>query len=359
AKSDGTTDAFSADRGSQTFGNQDAGLWLPGKIVARVWNDKDGDGKQDNNEGGANVEGISVELLDVNNGNAVIGSAETMSNGIATIYDVPTDRPVRLRFTEDANTKFTGRNKTNDNEDSDAKSDGTTDAFSADRGSQTFSNQDAGVWKLGTIFARVWIDLDGDGKQDNNEGGSNFEDATVRLLDAANGNALLGEGTTGPNGVATIGNVPSDRSVRLEFVLPNGYTFTGRNKTNDNEDSDAKGNGTTDAFSANRGSQQFTMIDAGLIPVAPQIRKAATEEVAQTEEPLFYPNPAQDQAFLKNATGYTQLSILDMKGSLVQVMDLDGETELVKLDLSRLPKGLYLIRLTGNQGAHVQRFVRE
>ena len=80
-----TTDAFNLADG-QTLTTVDCGMWAPGSVEVRVWNDKDGDGKQDDNL--ANLDGVTVELLDVNQGNALLASGPT-SGGKVTLFPVP------------------------------------------------------------------------------------------------------------------------------------------------------------------------------------------------------------------------------------------------------------------------------
>jgi 5-hydroxyisourate hydrolase-like protein (transthyretin family) len=276
AKGDGTTDAFQANRGNQTHSKHDAGLWSPGKVLARVWDDQNGDGIQNSGESSKNISGVLVKLLEtdgtqVKDDNGANVEATTDANGIATLSYVPADRQVKLEFGNLADHARTGRNKGgDDNKDSDAKGDGTTDAFQANRGNQTHSKHDAGLWSPGKVLARVWDDQNGDGKQNSGESGKNISGVLVKLIET-NGNQVQDnngvdvKAITDGNGIATLSYVPANRPVKLEFGNLPDHARTGRNKGNDdNKDSDAKGDGTTDAFQANRGNQTHSKHDAGL-----------------------------------------------------------------------------------------------
>jgi uncharacterized protein (DUF2141 family) len=270
----GKTSSFSMNEGSETVEYVDAGMWTPGTVVARVWDDLDGDGKQDGNESGSNLEGITVKVLDADNSDQVLGTSLTGANGLAEITDVPADRRLRLDFVLPDGHKFTRKSGSITlTKNSDARSSGTnkgkTGSFSMNEGSETVEYVDAGMWKPGTIIARVWDDLDGDGKQDGNENGSNIEGITVKLLDADNNNQILASSLTGANGLAEITDAPADRRLRLEFVLPDGHKFTRKSGSITlTKNSDARSSGTnkgkTGTFYMNAGSETVKYVDAGM-----------------------------------------------------------------------------------------------
>jgi hypothetical protein len=268
-----TTDPFSLTAGgSSTITNQDCGLWAPGSIEVQVWNDKNGNGKRDDSNSALN--GIFVEMLDVNNNNNVIGSGTTAA-GLVSITGVPADRPVKLRVTLPPDHKFTTRNATGTNEgnDSDVHASGnkkaTTDPFSLTAGgSSTITNQDCGMWAPGSVEVQVWNDKNGNGKRDDSN--SALDGILVEMLDVNNGNGVIGSANTS-GGVATIAGVPADRPVKLRVNLPADHKFTTRNAagTNEGNDSDVHASGnkkaTTDPFSLTAGgSSTITDQDCGL-----------------------------------------------------------------------------------------------
>ena len=108
----------------------------------------------------------------------------------------------------------------------------------------------------------VWLDTNGNGVQDAGENG--IAGATVTLLDAS-GSPLAGVNpiTTGINGFYKFDHlVPGTYSV--QFVLPGGYVFTGRDQgSNDAKDSDASPTtGQTGTYTLASGQYNDT-VDAG------------------------------------------------------------------------------------------------
>ncbi|MEL7124303.1 MAG: SdrD B-like domain-containing protein, partial [Bacteroidota bacterium] len=201
-----------------------------GKIEARVWNDKNDNGLQDNNENGG-IAGVTVGLIFAD-GTPIGADQVTGSNGKVTFENVPTDVDLKLIFKLLNDTNFDGYKFTrfkvgggSNPDNSDAKvNSGETERFKVAAGS-TQSGIDAGVWAPGTVTARVWNDTDGDGLQGNGENGG-IGNVVVKLLDASNGDAELAENTTGANGQVTFTNVPADRNLRLMFVKPDFHKFT-------------------------------------------------------------------------------------------------------------------------------------
>ncbi len=107
----------------------------------------------------------------------------------------------------------------------------------------------------------VWIDDNQDGIQDPGESG--MSGVTVNLLDG--GDNLLASTVTGTNGDFAFNDYPPG-DYRLEFVLPDDHSFTGRDIGNDNYDSDADPlTGLTDVFTLALNDVQRRW-DAGLVP---------------------------------------------------------------------------------------------
>ncbi|MEM6262244.1 MAG: SdrD B-like domain-containing protein [Bacteroidota bacterium] len=285
ANSQGETGTFSVDRGSQQINYVDAGMWAPGTVTTTVWNDQNANKAQNNNE--PKVAGIKVELLDINNADAVLGMGVTNASGQVTFTKlVPADRPVRLRYTLLPDHKFTPKASGNISDDgkSDANSAGLTGSFSVDRGSQQINYIDAGVWAPGQVKAQVWEDTNGNRAKNNNEDGLyGFE---VKLLETDNSPVLFPTShpkagqevkafTQCGGGIATL-YLPADRSVKLKFE-PNGSTFTPKasgNITNDGK-SDANASGFTGTFSASKGSHMIQYVDAGIATVNAQLADAS------------------------------------------------------------------------------------
>jgi len=127
----------------------DARMRLPGRVESFVWVDANLNGLQD--DGATGLAGVLVELLDADNGNAVLATATTGADGLAIFTDVPTNVRLKLRTTRPAGYAFTLRDQGGDDAiDSDARTNegavGTTaQAFRLLNGSELFTNADAGL----------------------------------------------------------------------------------------------------------------------------------------------------------------------------------------------------------------------
>ncbi len=88
------------------------------------------------------------------------------------------------------------------------------------------------------IGNRVWLDENGDGRQDPWEAG--VGGICVSLLEAASGSVQASSGTDS-NGYFAFdaATLSADKAYQLEFKLPAAFSFTSPNLGNDDEDSDA------------------------------------------------------------------------------------------------------------------------
>ncbi|WNJ19462.1 SdrD B-like domain-containing protein [Pontibacter sp. G13] len=336
---DGRTALFQATQGNQVFEHVDAGFYSPGTILAYVWNDLNGNGKQDAGE--TPIAGSPVKLLD--NNDQLLQSTVSDGSGIATFTGVPADAPVKLQFDAKSGHARAPENTYFDqNRDSDAElPDGKTAAFQLDRGNGTIDTVDAGFFGPAAVEAYVWKDLDGDGKQDAGE--TPIFGALVKLLDA-NGQELQST-VSGLSGFATFTGVPADIPVKLEFVLPANYGRSPANQgANPAADSDAAlVDGMTPTFQATQGSQVFTQFDAGFIP---QSSGGTSPRTMQAGEPelTVYPVPAASVLTAKitdSKMGAGTFRILDLQGRIVLTGNVElrnGQTTW-KIDLSEVDAG--------------------
>ncbi len=112
----------------------------------------------------------------------------------------------------------------------------------------------------GSLGDKVWLDVNGNGVQDNGETG--VSNVTVKLyLDGA----LFETTTTNQNGIYLFDDLNGD-DYEVEFVLPAGYEFSPQNQgNNDNLDSDANTTtGKTGTITLANGDHR-TDVDAGLV----------------------------------------------------------------------------------------------
>jgi hypothetical protein len=270
-----TKDTFKLTFGSATFKNFDAGVNLPGTVQTKVFNDKNGDGL-DNNNNEDGVPGVKVDLLVCST-----ISSETDNNGFATFTNVPTGKVLMLKFDEPSRSKFTpqfDRGATNpswEGKDSDANpSTGLTSTFMLTSGSQTIGTFDAGVLMPGTVEAKVFNDINSDGL-DNNNNEPGVPGVKVEVIDASDETIVYGQSVTNATGFATIRNIPAGVDLKLKFgPLPEGITFVPDTHTNFNaggnkEEKDSDVNPVTgitvDTFKLNTGSETFKSFDAGIV----------------------------------------------------------------------------------------------
>jgi len=112
----------------------------------------------------------------------------------------------------------------------------------------------------------VWLDLNGNGLQDQNETG--VGNITVELFNAAG--SRLGITSTDPSGLYFFSNVPPGNGYYIQFAIPAGFIFTqqlvgGAQAINNSK---ANNNGTSITFPVPPGASVLN-IDAGIRPCGP------------------------------------------------------------------------------------------
>jgi hypothetical protein len=80
---------------------------------------------------------------------------------------------------------------------------------------------------------------------------------------------------------------------------------------------------------------------------------------AETKEEslLIYPNPANNQVTIHNQSAESQLIIYDSSGKLV--MQYAMSTEKNTIDISALPKGLYLMVLKNEKTIRTSKLIKQ
>ncbi len=221
----------------------------PAHIGDRVWHDRDADGIQDES---ANLSGVTVELVDIL-GN-VLQSTTTNSSGIYG-FDVNSSGNYKVRIGPPAGYRVTTQDSssTTDLLDSDINATFETQYEFIDYGENNVT-LDAGFFRVASIGNRVWIDDNGNGRQDGGEVG--VPNVKVRLYNSSNiqittdidGNPFAGANPDGSLDTDASGNYVFSNlrpgSYHVEFdktTLPAEYVFTTRNAsgTNGTNNSDA------------------------------------------------------------------------------------------------------------------------
>lgn len=72
----------------------------------------------------------------------------------------------------------------------------------------------------------------------------------------------------------------------------------------------------------------------------------------------LYPVPAQDEIFARNIEDVTMIEIFDVTGNKRLTEKCEGENE-VRIDISRLARGIYFAKFTTTEGTVMKRFVKE
>ena len=231
-----------------------------------VWEDANGNGRQDANESGIN--GVTVNLFTDFDNDGVPDFPDFPSCTTTTANNPDTGEPGFYNFNVyqssyiigfDSPTGFvpTTQNQGDAAGDSDVGDNGLTTTLVIGEGEER-TDIDAGFRTSTGIGGFVWEDEDADGRRDDTEVGVN--DATINLYDA-NGNRVattisLTNPETGEEGFYCFDNIPV-RDYYVEIILPDGKALTEPDVGNDDErDSDATGAfglGTTDIISPSEG----------------------------------------------------------------------------------------------------------
>jgi hypothetical protein len=230
-------------------------------IFARAWNDKDGDGIQD--DCGAGIEGATVSERN-STGNMLLSTATTRYNGYVAFFCIPAANNGRvLEFAAPGGFAVALQDQGSDETlDSDIGSNGRTASFTA---TGVVSNLAGGFLAPGSVTTFVWDDQDADGIQDAGEPG--LGNVTVQLRNWT-GNMLVATTVTNASGVAVFENVATNvvNGYRLRYVLPTGHTITTADAGSDDAaDSDADPTTTmSPGFALTQGGQNYTLTDCGM-----------------------------------------------------------------------------------------------
>ena len=306
----------------------DAGYYFLASLGDYVWLDPDGDGIQGTDPQEAPVQGVTVNLLD-GSGNPTGLSTTTDVTGYYEFTDLQPGNYI-VEFVPPSGLMITAHNAgSNDAVDSDAdRTSGRSQVVSLES-NENDPTIDAGLLEPASISNFVWSDTNGDGIQDQGESG--ISNVTVNLLDA-NGQPTGISTTTDEDGLYIFDDLFPGTYI-VEFVLPQGATFSPRNQGGDDAaDSDADVNtGRTDPIPLAHGENNDT-VDAGMT-VPASLGDFVWEDLNK--------NGVQDQGE-PGIQGVT-VELLDEQGSVLNstTTDAAGAYSFVDLD-----PGTYRVRFT-------------
>jgi len=233
----GVTDQFSVSSGA-TKDDLKCGQFLKASIGDYVWIDTDVDGIQDGGEtglGGATVklyasDGTTLLDTDITDGAGAYGFTGLLP-GVSYIvqFDKPTGYSITL--------KDQGGN---DAVDSDGDQVTKRTALIPLTSGQTDNTRDCGMYALGSIASKVWVDTDGDGIQDGGETG--LDGVTVELYES-DGTTLITSTVTAGGGLYQFDNLEPGTYV-VKFIPLGSNVITLQNQGGD-DDLDSDANSTT------------------------------------------------------------------------------------------------------------------
>ncbi|WP_166454817.1 SdrD B-like domain-containing protein [Duganella aquatilis] len=246
----------------QVYSDLDAGIVaVPAKLGDLVFEDKNGNGVQDAGEAG--IGGVSVQLKDSTG--KVVQTTTTGADGKYSFTADPGTYTVSVTAPKDY--YFNGKDVgTDDTVDSDFSSTGQSGSIVLKAGDVN-TTVDAGLYKLGSIGDRVWLDSNKNGLQDKDECG--VCGVKVTLFDA-DGKQVGASVTTDADGNYSFGNLkPGNYTVVFDKAsLPEGMSFTTANVgNNDAIDSDVSAAGVSHVVKLTSGQVDKT-VDAGVLAAA-------------------------------------------------------------------------------------------
>lgn len=322
---DGYTAPFMSEIPCEKVTLYSAGVWKPGEVHTQVWDDRNGNGIQEDEENDIGVAGFRVHLLEEDNTPVIDPSTQkevealTDDGGLAILPYVPADRKVKLKFDLLRDHRFTLFKVAEalEDEDSDVMiNTHFTRSFEVDRGSHIINSIKAGVFSPGMIRTKIWYDRNHNGKQEINERAMDNVGVEVLEMD----NSVLYQTKSDEDGWVEIDGIPTDRQVRLRFAAPKKFYFTRKDVFGvpEDKDNDADIDGFLPTIQLSRGAELIQGWDAGMY----------------TDEMVVFPIPASD---IINILYYDTIRIYDMLG---QVM-YEGED--VQVDVSSWASGVYLV----------------
>ncbi len=250
----------------------DAGFYKSASLGDRVWLDANGNGQQDDGEAG--VAGVKVTLL----GGGADGKlsttvdntsveAVTDANGNYRFNGLTPGVEYQVRFDKPAGSVFTRADHGDDAKDSDAGAGGLSQVVTLTSGENN-TTIDAGIYHTASLGDRVWLDANGNGRQDAGEAGVAGAKVTLigggadGLLSTTLDNTSI-ETTTDANGNYKFEGLTPGTEYQVQFGAPAGHVFTGADKGDDIGDSDANANGLSQIIKLASGENNTT-VDAGV-----------------------------------------------------------------------------------------------
>ncbi|MCC2973648.1 SdrD B-like domain-containing protein [Massilia sp. IC2-476] len=250
----------------------DAGFFKSASLGDRVWLDANANGQQDAGETG--VGDVKVTLLGGGLDGKLSTSADnttvsttTDANGNYAFSGLTPGVEYQVRFEKPAGSVFTRQDSGVDSSDSDADAQGLSQVVTLASGENNTSI-DAGIYAPASLGDRVWLDTNGNGRQDAGEAG--VAGAKVTLVGggldgllATTGDNTSVDTVTDANGNYKFDGLTPGAEYQVKFSAPDGRVFTRADIGDDSLDSDAGLDGLSQVVKLASGENNST-IDAGV-----------------------------------------------------------------------------------------------
>jgi len=105
---------------------------------------------------------------------------------------------------------------------------------------------------------------------------------------------------------------------------------------------------------------RLKMVDAGAAYKLSPVR-IVNKTDGSIQDFLLYPNPAISYvniALTEAAAKELQVQVTNQMGQMVKMIRVSAGTQLIKLDISNLPKGVYAVTIAGNPGEQVKKLIK-
>jgi protocatechuate 3,4-dioxygenase beta subunit len=289
----------------------DAGV-VPASISGVAWEDVNGDGIANGSE--PVLAGVTVNLYSDPNGDGdpsdgvLVGTVTTTANGEYSFTGLLPDHYV-VTVAPPEGYKPTAANQGNDDSvDSDMP---PALSLPVTLQSGDVSHVDAGFYRPGSFGDRIWLDVNGNGKQDAGE--PSVRDVVLVLMDASGNPVVNPSNPELPYRVTSdvdgeylfTGLLPGKYLVQLEEI--EGYLFTQTDAGSDDAtDSDANANGRMTAIVTS--ASHNTTVDAGILPASISGRVWVDHNT---------PNALDDSMSQEPGVPGITVNLLDAQGNIV------------------------------------------
>ncbi len=234
----------------------DAGFVKNGSLGDTIWLDENTNGIQDSGEKG--LANIKILLLDKEG--KVLKESRSNKDGHYSFNNLSPDNYTLKIELESGFVLSPQESISDESKDSDFDQKTLSTKVITLKSGENNQNIDAGVYALGKIGDRVWLDTDADGIQDKDEKG--IANIKVTLLDQDR--KVVKETNTDNKGLYNfIGLKPA--KYKVKFNIPNGYRVTFKDRADDTKDSDIDIETNTTQTIALSSGQEDMSIDLGLI----------------------------------------------------------------------------------------------